>query len=200
MGFLECGTAWACALYADLVGHYEKRNLAAMEYVDPANLDIDALMGYFGEYADPFTRKHLPAARSFYDRTFMPLPEKDDFSKVEITDKEEIKDLFVNRFYIGCEADDRSVAWAFNDKVNPYGAKIRAMFGSDVGHWDVIDVGDVVVEARELVDDGFITESDFKEFMFWNPVELHAGMNPDFFKGTRVEKDVDIFLQDGRGE
>ena len=57
---------------------------------------------------------------------------------------------------------------------------------------------DVVVEAEELVEDGFITESDFKEFMFWNPAELHAGMNPDFFKGTRVEKDVDAFLKSGR--
>src|SRR3954468_16377429 len=93
-GFLECGTAWACALYADLVGHYDKRNLKAMEYVDPANLDVEALMGYFGEYADPFTQKHLAAARSFYDREFMPLPEKDDFAKVEIDDDAEIKDLF----------------------------------------------------------------------------------------------------------
>jgi hypothetical protein len=27
-------------LFADIVGHYEKRTLAAMEYVDPANLDV----------------------------------------------------------------------------------------------------------------------------------------------------------------
>ena len=127
-----------------------------------------------------------------------PLPDHDDFSALGISDAAEIEDLFVSRFYIGCEADDRSVAWAFNSKVNPGGAKIRAMFGSDVGHWDVLDVGDVVVEARELVDDGLITESDFKEFMFWNPVELHAGVNPDFFKGTRVEKEVAAFLDQGR--
>jgi hypothetical protein len=72
------------------------------------------------------------------------------------------------------------------------------MFGSDVGHWDVTDVGDVVVEAHELVEDGFITENDFKEFMFWNPAELHAGMNPDFFKGTVVENEVAKFLATGR--
>ena len=90
------------------------------------------------------------------------------------------------------------MAWAFNRKINPFGTAIRAMFGSDVGHWDVIDVGDVVVEAQELVDDGLITAQDFKEFMFWNPVELHAGVNPDFFKGTRVEAAVDTFLREGR--
>jgi predicted TIM-barrel fold metal-dependent hydrolase len=197
-GFLECGAAWACSLYADLVGHYDKRNLGAMQYVDPSQLDVPELMGSFDEYADPFTKKHRDKVEGYYRRDFAPLPEKDDFWRLEISDPEEIKDLFVSHFYIGCEADDRSVAWAFNTKVNPYGSKIRAMFGSDVGHWDVVDVGDVVVEAQELVDDGFITESDFKEFMFWNPVELHAGMNPDFFKDTRIEKDVEIFLRDGR--
>ena len=123
---------------------------------------------------------------------------EDDFWRVEITDKSEIRDLFVDRFYIGCEADDRSVAWAFNTKVNPYGAKLRAMFGSDVGHWDVLDVGDVVVEAEELLDEGLISAEDFKEFMFSNPVELHAGVNPDFFGGTRVERDVEVFLREGR--
>jgi hypothetical protein len=75
---------------------------------------------------------------------------------------------------------------------------VRAMFGSDVGHWDVTDVGDVVVEAWELVEDGLITEEDFREFVFWNPVELHARTNPDFFAGTRVEADVAAFLQRGR--
>jgi hypothetical protein len=197
-GFLECGAGWACSLYADLVGHYEKRNLEAMQYVDSAQLNVPELMDSFDEYADPFTRKHRDKVEGYYRRDFAPLPERDDFWRAEIKDEQEIKDLFVNRFYIGCEADDRSVAWAFNTKVNPFGSKLRAMFGSDVGHWDVLDVGDVVVEAQELVDDGFITESDFKEFMFWNPVELHAGVNPDFFKGTRVEKDVDAFLRDGR--
>jgi hypothetical protein len=198
VGYLECGAGWACSLYADLVGHFAKRSLKGMEYVDPALLDLKELMGYFEEYGDEFTRKHIDKARGFYDRPFAPLPEKDDFWRVGMNDASETKELFVDRFYIGCEADDPSVAWAFNDKVNPYGAKIRAMFGSDVGHWDVTDVGDVVVEAYELVEDGFITEEDFKEFMFWNPAELHAGMNPDFFKGTVVEADVDKFLKSGR--
>ncbi len=197
-GFLECGTAWTCSLYADLVGHFDKRSLKAMEYVDPGKLDVDAMMGYFQEYGDRFTKKHMDTARGYYTRDFAPLPDKDDFWRVGLTRPEEIKELFVDRFYIGCEADDRSVAWAFNTAVNPYGARIRAMFGSDVGHWDVTDVGDVVVEAWELVEDGLISEDNFREFMFWNPVELHAGMNPEFFKGTRVERDVDAFLRQGR--
>jgi predicted TIM-barrel fold metal-dependent hydrolase len=197
-GFLECGAGWACALYADLVGHYEKRNRGAMEYVDPTKLDVDALMGYFEEYSDDYTRRHLDTARAFYDREHPPIPDRDDFWRVGLSSKDEIEQLFVPRFYIGCEADDRSVAWAFDSRINPYGSKLRAMFGSDVGHWDVTDVGDVVVEAKELVDDGFITESDFKAFMYLNPVELHAGVNPGFFRNTVVEDDVERFLASGR--
>ena len=51
-GFLECGAAWACSLFSDIVGHYEKRSLSAMEYVDPKNLDVDKLMQYFDDYAN----------------------------------------------------------------------------------------------------------------------------------------------------
>ena len=42
--FLEGGVAWAAALYADLIGHWEKRNLAALRrHLDPA-LSIATLM------------------------------------------------------------------------------------------------------------------------------------------------------------
>jgi predicted TIM-barrel fold metal-dependent hydrolase len=197
-GFLECGAAWACSLLSTLAGHLHKRSLEAMAYVDPAALDIEALMGYIERYGDEVTLRHLDAARSFYDRDFPSLPDRDDFWMVAPKDEAEVVDLFVPRFYIGCEADDPSVAWAFNTKINPRGSKVRATFGSDVGHWDVTDVADVVVEAWELVEHELISEQDFKEFMFWNPVELHAGTNPDFFTGTRVESDVAAFLKAGR--
>ena len=35
--------------------------------------------------------------------------------------------------------------------------------------------------------ESLINEDNFREFTFTNVVELHAGMNPDFFKGTLVE-------------
>ena len=37
---------------------------------------------------------------------------------------EDFLDLFVPRFYFGCEADDPLVAWAFAEKVNPLGAPV----------------------------------------------------------------------------
>jgi hypothetical protein len=87
------------------------------------------------------------------------------------------------------------VAWAFNSKVNPMGVKLKAMMSSDIGHWDVTDMNEVVEEAHELVDDGLITEEDFRDYTFTNAAMLYAGMNPDFFKGTVCEAAVAKLLK-----
>lgn len=46
----------------------------------------------------------------------------DDFSLAGIERIEDIRDRFVPNFYFGSEADDPTVAYAFNTKVNPLGA------------------------------------------------------------------------------
>jgi hypothetical protein len=67
------------------------------------------------------------------------------------------------------------------------GAKLKAMMSSDIGHWDVTDMSEVVEEAYELVEDGMITEEDFRDYTFTNAATLYAEMNPDFFSGTSCE-------------
>ncbi len=52
----------------------------------------------------------------------------------------------------------------------------------------------VMVEAYEMVEDGFMNDDDFREFTFGNVVSMHAGMNPDFFKGTVVEDEVAKYM------
>ena len=46
-------------------------------------------------------------------------------------------------------------------------------------------------EAWELVEDGIISEADFRDFVFVNPVRLKTDLNPEFFRGTVVESQVD---------
>jgi hypothetical protein len=41
-----------------------------------------------------------------------------------------------------------------------------------------------------MVEKGFVTEQDFREFTFTNAARLHTGNNPDFFKGTVIEQPV----------
>jgi hypothetical protein len=67
------------------------------------------------------------------------------------------------------------------------GAKLKAMFSSDLGHWDVLDFGDVLHEAYEQVERGLMSEEHFKDFVHTNPITFQTRVNPDFFKGTDVE-------------
>ena len=64
------------------------------------------------------------------------------------------------------------------------------MFSSDFTHFDVPDFREVIPEAFEMVEDGFVTEQDFREFVFTNAARLHTANNPGFFKGTVVERAV----------
>ena len=72
--------------------------------------------------------------------------------------------------------------------LNPFGARLNAIFSSDVGHFDVPDMRMVLPEAYELVEDGLITADDFRDFTFANAVRLWGTQNPDFFKGTAIAR------------
>jgi hypothetical protein len=39
-----------------------------------------------------------------------------------------------------------------------------------------------------------MTEEDFRDFVFANPVRFWAGVNPNFFTGTAVESQAQKFL------
>jgi predicted TIM-barrel fold metal-dependent hydrolase len=192
--FLEGGVGWACQLYADIIGHWKKRNAAALAEVDPANLDRKQLGELLREYAGGAWAdrvgeyKLVPegeaAAAAWAARGPAVI---DDYSACDIKEGRDIRELFTRNFYFGCEADDPTNAWGFNAQINPYGARLKTLFGSDLGHFDVPDMRAVLGEAHELVDDGLITQGDFRDFVFTWPVEFWGGMNPDFFKGTAVE-------------
>jgi predicted TIM-barrel fold metal-dependent hydrolase len=190
--FLEGGVGWASMLYADLIGHWEKRNRTAIESTNPANLDVGALL----KLAEKYGRDDLVAAvrrgeglEGDSNSTLTGgIEDLDDYFRCKIEKKSDIKDLFVPRFYFGCEADDPTNAWAFNTRANPMGARLNAIFSSDIGHFDVPDMLEVVPEAYELVEHGLITDGDFRDFVFANAVRFWAEVNPDFFRGTVVEK------------
>jgi hypothetical protein len=109
----------------------------------------------------------------------------DDYALLEVSSKKELVELFARNFYFGCEADDPTIAWAFDSRMP---GRLKAMLGSDISHWDVTDFAEVVPEVWELVENGLITEVDLRDFTFANPVRLHGQMNPNFFQGTVVEE------------
>lgn len=193
--FLEGGVGWACNLYADLIGHWKKRGLEALSATDPRRLNRKALSELAARYGGPAVTDYLRDSGGEIDSRLLTRdnapPQMDDFAACEIRRAEDIRELFTSNFYFGCEADDPINAWAFNRKFNPYGARLKALFGSDIGHFDVPDMGEVLPEAFELVEEGLITNEDFRDFVFSNAVRFWARGNPDFFKGTRVEKQAE---------
>ena len=198
-GFLEGGVGWATTLYGDLIGHWEKRNRKTIQSLNPATIDVACFRELCDTHAAPGHRAPLESFAEnghwFFgfdqDREAQ---REDEWAKSGVTSDKDFESIFSKHFYFGCEADDRAVAGAFNAKANPFNARLNALFSSDVGHWDVPDIGGVLAEAYELVDDDLIDEADFRDFVFTNTARLHTKNRPDFFEGTVVEDAVSDFL------
>jgi predicted TIM-barrel fold metal-dependent hydrolase len=196
--FLEGGAGWGCQLFADLIEHWERRGAKGIAYMDPKKLDralLRSLVGKYGygEFAAELDRRDgWPAAEE--DEPTGGVPELDDFAACKIAAKQDWIDLYAKPYYFGCEADDRMSVAAFG-RANPFGARINALFSSDIGHFDVPDMLSPVPEAHELVEDGLITPDDFRDFTFANAVRLWGTQNPRFFEGTRVAKEAAAVLK-----
>jgi predicted TIM-barrel fold metal-dependent hydrolase len=196
--FLEGGVGWAVSLFSDLVEHWEKRNLRALEACHPSNLDerrLEELWRSHGgaEAAALLGRPLRETCPDLYALAGWAAGEDawtDDFAECGISEKSDIRERFVPSFFFGCEGDDRVVSWAFRAQSNPFGARLRAFLGSDIGHWDVTDMADVLVEAHKLVERGLLSPEDFRDFVFTNAVTLHGSNNPSFFAGTAIERDA----------
>jgi predicted TIM-barrel fold metal-dependent hydrolase len=199
-GFLEGGVGWACGLYADLMGHWEKRNRRFMHAnLKPTLLDRAELRKllathtrgnpHFEGRIDDIIEHNLDSAEADLtpEESAARDMDSDEFAHVDIGGKADIERLFARNFYFGCEADDPMTAVAFDNRLR---LKLKPVLGSDISHFDVIDATEVLAEAWELVEHGLIDEENFRDFTFRNAAHLFAGMNPDFFKGTILEEEV----------
>src|SRR5262249_7104698 len=137
--FLESGAAWALSLLEDLIGHWTKRNLAALENYRPSNIDRDLLAKLLGDYGydgmrPALERGDLGLKSSAHDE---PLAPRDDFESWGDTSPEEFIEIFSRSFSSGCEADDPLTRLAFGDVD---GIRLNAVLGTDIGHFDVVDM------------------------------------------------------------
>ena len=199
-GFQEGGVGWACQLFADLVEHWETRNATALEAVNPANLDVALMLELAKQYADDEMIEAMRDPATLVD-TAAPastatgcIEDLDDFSACGIKQPEDIRSLFAERFYFGCESEDGMNAWAFAEQCNPFSTRLKAMFGSDIGHFDVLEMNAVLPGAYELVENELMDEADFRAFTFSNAVRFWGETNPEFFKGTVVEQEAVVLL------
>ena len=116
-----------------------------MLHYDPASLDREQIVDLFERHGSGAYRERLDRL----DDALLPLslPDEDrstidEFAASGVTDATDIRDTFTTQYHFGCEADDPMTALAFDAERNPLGARLRALFASDIGHWDVPDVRD----------------------------------------------------------
>jgi hypothetical protein len=57
--------------------------------------------------------------------------------------------------------------------------------------------GIVPAIRRRLVEQRLMTEESFRDFMLVTWVALRTGVNPDFFRGTVIEEDVEKLRAEG---
>ena len=109
----------------------------ALAEVDPANLDPSELAELFRALrAGMATWLEQGGAWKVRGRGIPAMPAvrgaDDDYAACGNRARgADIRDLFMRNFYFGCEADDPMNAWGFNARVNPYGAKLKTLFGSE---------------------------------------------------------------------
>jgi predicted TIM-barrel fold metal-dependent hydrolase len=191
IAFLECGVGWACTMLAETVEHWEKRNIELIESLyDPDLLDINTLVDLMREHSpeligdidDATLAERLQACTL----RGVPPEEHDEWTAMGITQKKDFYDLFVPNLYFGCEADDRTAAFAFSD-ANAFNATLKVMFSSDISHFDVPDFLGVLPEAHGLIRKGVLTEEQFKTFTYTNAHEFYTRANPNFFTNTNIQ-------------
>jgi predicted TIM-barrel fold metal-dependent hydrolase len=184
--FLECGAMWACDLLQALVEHFIKRGPAGLKRLDPSQTDREELARLLERYGGESFVRSIPLRTGRGSAAGTGDPQGNEFRLAQVDSADDLRRAF-SRFYFGCEADDRGVAIALRSG-NLFGTRLKAILGSDIGHWDVSDARDVVPESHELVECSALEPGDYQDFVFRHAVLLHGQMDPGFFAGTAVEE------------
>ena len=180
-GFLEGGAAWAMALLASLVEHWEKRGPEGLANYDPSRLDQGRLAEILRSHGFPVQPPEMIG-----DPSREPWA-RDEFEDSGLSGPADIARIFGEQFAFGCESDDLSVHRALDGSGNKRGVALRPVFSSDIGHWDVPQLTDPVPSSWKLVESGRLSRPGYRQFTFELPARLHLAMNPAFFAGTSVE-------------
>ena len=188
IGFLEGGAGWALQMLISLVEHFEKRGPHGLTFRDPAGIDGPLFDRLVEEHAGP-----MPVVDGFgsHFKQMLATPEVvNDFELAGIEEAGDIVRQITSQCFIGCEADDALAGVAFDTSRWPGDAPLRPMFSSDMGHWDVAHMHEVLPEAVEHVERGWMNPGQLRAFLCDNVVQMCMDVDPGFFDGTAVESYV----------
>jgi predicted TIM-barrel fold metal-dependent hydrolase len=202
--FLEGGAGWACDLLHHFEEHREKRSGEGLKLLDPRLMDQELyndLLEKYGMPVPPRTADGLAwrAGGFQMSRTAPEAPAdaewiRDEFADSLIESDADIREMFEDRLFFGCEADDRSVYRATDTKGNAMNARLQPLFSSDAGHFDLPDIRFAVPESHKLVERGLIDDTAYNDFVFGNAVRMYGSMHHGFFTGTTIETEAQAVL------
>ena len=180
----------AAGLLSDLVGHTGRSAVGqpSRTLTPHARLDVDGILGYVDEYGEGGDAR--PARKAIRQHLARPTTRPavlDEFSRAEVTSLDDIIEPFQRR---DCSSAARPTtppdqAWAFGSRCMGGPPAAVRLFGSDVSHWDVPVMSQVLVEAYEQLEDDDLDADEVPgPSTFASAVRLHGGANPSFFDNT----------------
>lgn len=185
LAFLEGGVTWAVQMLVDLIGHFEKRGPEGIQAYDPSKLDAELFDELMEKHGGPM--KTVAGAGEFLKAGFGRVQVHEDFAAPGVESAEDIVRQVTTVCTFGCEADDPLTGIAFDRSRMPLGTELKALFSSDIGHWDVPDMREVLPEAYEHREHGWLDASAFRRFLCDNAYRFYTETNPRFFEGTVLD-------------
>jgi predicted TIM-barrel fold metal-dependent hydrolase len=192
VAFLEGGAGWAVQMFVSLVEHFEKRGPAGLRKRDPAGIDAELFDRLLEEHAGS-----MPVVEGWGKTLQQVLATPDvvnDFEAAGVESTDDIVRQITSQCFVGCEADDRLAGVAFDANRLPGGVPLNPMFSSDIGHWDVAHMREVLPEAHEHLEHGWMDRGQLRAFLCDNVLRMFTDMNPKLFKGTVIEGYADAQL------
>jgi hypothetical protein len=182
--YLEGGISWAVQMLVGLVEHFEKRGPKGLRDLDPKGLDGELYDRLIAENAGPLeTTEGWGKTMS----TLLDTPDVvNDFEASGVSGTDDICRQITRQCFFGCEADDPLAGLGYDTRRLPGDAPIRPVFSSDIGHWDVAHMHEVIPEAHEHIEHAWMTADQFRGFVCDNSIRMYTEANPDFFRGTSV--------------
>jgi len=197
--FQEGGVVWALNLLSDILGHYDKRSGIGLRNYDPDRLDTQLVRDLFDKYGEQSQISHIDQLDQFLNavgiRDEQISSDGDEFTESGIKSVEDIYEIFCSRYFFGCESDDPLNVLATRCRTLLDGAEMKAMFASDIGHWDVTDMKTVLPDAWNLVEESLLDPDEFSAFVFGNVVDFYGRVNPELFVDTIVEDQARTYLK-----
>ncbi len=184
--FLEGGVCWGARLLQDLASRWGKRGGPFIDHLNPLKVDREWFVELVARYGGDVVGE-TPAAEAalqifgssgdLIDEGQQRKGSLDEFKESGMENVDDLGRLYAERFFFGCEGDDRLIPCAWFNGLPAEGG-VKPMFGSDIGHWDVGDVTEPLVEAYELLEDNLLTKEQLKQFTYLNARNLYGSVLP----------------------